>query len=300
MDTKMKIGMVGLDTSHCPAFTKLINDEAHPYHIPGARVAGAYPGWSAAFSLSRNRVAGFTEEMRDELGVEIYETIPALVADVDAILLESSDGRQHREQFAALAVGKPVYVDKPLATTTEDARAIIELAEETGTPLMSCSSLRYAAGIADLDVAGPVVSCEAFGPATLLDDYPGLFWYGVHSAEVLFAKMGPGCHQVECFERSDTDVVVGTWDDGRVGVLRGTRFEKGAFGCVVHSDQGTACGLARHDPPYYALMLEQVMAFFKTGISPIDVQETWEIVAFLEAAGKSRALGGQPVALVTR
>jgi hypothetical protein len=300
MDSTLKVGMVGLDTSHCPTFTKLINDETHPFHIPGARVVGAYPGWSAALSVSRDRVAGFTAQMRDELGVEIYETIPALAADVDAILLESCDGRQHREQFAELAVGKPVYVDKPLATTTEDARAIIELADETGTPLMSCSSLRYAAGIADLVVEGPVVSCEAFGPAAILEDFPGLFWYGVHSAEVLFAKMGPGCREVECLERGDTDVVIGTWEDGRVGVLRGTRFEKGAFGCVVHSDQGAACGLARHDPPYYALMLEQVMTFFKTGVSPIDIQETWEIVAFLEAAGKSRALGGQSVTLVPR
>jgi hypothetical protein len=237
--------------------------------------------------------------MRDEFGVKIYETIPALVQDVDAILLESSDGRQHRTQFAELAVGKPVYIDKPLATTTADARAIIELADKTGTPLMSCSSLRYAAGIADLTAPeARVISCEAFGPAAILDDFPGLFWYGIHSAEVLFAKMGPGCRRVQCFERGDTDVVIGTWDDGRVGVLRGTRFEKGDFGCVAHTDQGAACGIAQREPPYYALMLKAVVEFFQSGASPIDIRETWDIVAFLEAADRSRALSGKAVETV--
>ena len=154
MDKLLRIGMVGLDTSHCPAFTGLLNDETHAYHIPGARVVGAYPGGSELFSLSRDRVAGFTAQLQDDFGVKICPSIPDLVKDVDALFLESVDGRQHLAQFAQMTVGKPVYIDKPLATTTDDARKIIELARETQTPITSCSSLRYASGIADLVGAG--------------------------------------------------------------------------------------------------------------------------------------------------
>jgi predicted dehydrogenase len=296
MGSTIRIGMVGLDTSHCPSFTGLLNDKNHEYHISGAEVVGAFPGGSKQFSSSRNRVQGFTEQLQNEYGVKMYDSIPDLVADVDAILLESVDGRQHLEQFRQVAVGKPVYIDKPFTTSSADAQAIVQLAAETDTPIMSSSSLRYAAGIADLAQNAEVISCEAFGPAALLDDYPGLFWYGIHSAEVLFSFMGAGCKTVRCVHYPDTDVVIGEWQDGRVGILRGTRFEKGAFGCVVHTDQGTQCGVAQSTPPYYSLMLQEVIRFFQTRQSPIDINETLDIVSFLEAANLSKAQGGKVIA----
>ena len=163
---------------------------------------------------------------------------------------------------------------------------------------MSCSSLRFATGIADLlDAGDRVLSCEAFGPALLLDDYPGLFWYGIHSAETLFTLMGPGCRQVQCVARTDADLVLGDWIDGRLGVLRGTRVGAGQFGCVVHADQGVKCSLAQPTPPYYYVLLRAILRYFQSGVSPIDLQETYEIIAFLDAAEQSRARGGEPVAL---
>jgi len=294
----MKIGMIGLDTSHCIAFTRLLGDSEQAYHVPGGGVVAAFPGGSSQFSLSRDRVEGFTNQLATDFGVAIVGDIGELVATVDAVLLESVDGRQHLEQFKAAAVGKPVFVDKPLATTLADARAIARIAAETGTPLMSCSSVRYAAGIADLLEPGErVESCEAFGRAALLDDYPGLFWYGVHSAEVLFSLMGAGCQTARCISYPDTDLVIGEWNDGRLGVMRGTRLTRGDFGCVVHSESATKVGIAQPEPPYYQLMLKHVMRFFETGESPIDIQETLEITAFLEAAEGSRESGGGPVTL---
>jgi hypothetical protein len=297
--TQIQVGIVGLDTSHCPAFTRLLNDDAQEYHVLGGKVVGAYPGGSELFSLSRDRVQGFTDELRDTYGVRIYDDIPALVADVDAILLESVDGRQHLEQLkqvvGAFAGGpKPVFIDKPLATSTVDARQMIQLAERTGTPLLSSSSLRYSAGIVGLDAGpGAVLSCEAFGPAAILDDYPGLFWYGIHSVEMLYAYMGVGCESVRCIPQDELDVIVGQWSDGRVGVVRGTRFKGGQFGCVVHTDDGARCGLAESTPPGYYGLMQVVIDFFQSGVAPIDVQETFEIISFLEAANWSRDHAGQ-------
>jgi hypothetical protein len=292
----MKVGMVGLDTSHCVAFTRILNDESYQYHIPGARVIGAYPGGSELFSLSRDRVAGFTADLRDTYGVSLYERIEDLVEDVEAIFLESVDGRQHWPQFQQMAAGKPVFIDKPFAVSTVDARAIIELAQETGTPIMSASSLRYARGIADLvSQDETVISGEAFGPAAILADYPGLFWYGIHSAEVLVAFMGMGCERVRCLPYQDMDVIIGEWGDGRLGVVRGTRFEKNEFGCVIHTTAGARAGVALGTPPNYFLLLQQVMQFFETGISPIDLGETFAITSFLEAANASRKQDGRAV-----
>lgn len=292
----IRIGMIGLDTSHCPAFASILHDRQQAWHVPGGRVVAAVPGGSQAFSLSRNRVAGFTTELRDTHGVEIVDDIETLVARVDAILLESVDGRQHLEQFRRAAVGKPVFIDKPFATSTADAREIIRIAERTGTPLMSCSSLRYAAGIHDLisDPTEAAQSCEAFGPAPILEDYPGLFWYGIHAAEMLFAFMGRGCAQARCVTTPAATVVVGEWRDGRTGILRGTRLERGDFGCVIHTRAATRLALAAATPPYYHALLTRIMEFFRTGLSPIPVEETFEIVAFLEAANVAAGLAPLP------
>jgi hypothetical protein len=293
----IKVGMVGLDTSHCPAFTRLLNDASDPYHVPGAQLVGAYPGGSQRFSRSRDRVEGYTAQLRDEFGIPIYQDIPALVADVDAILLTSVDGRQHLEQFQQIAAGKPVFIDKPLATSSSEAVEITCVAQHSSTPLLSCSSLRFAAGIADLAPEGEVLSCEAFGPAELLDDFPGLFWYGIHSAEMLFSFMGAGCECARCIAYPEMDVVIGEWEDGRIGLMKGTRVGKGQFGCVVHAEGGNACSMAHSTPPTYYALMQQVIEFFKTGMSPVETAETLEIIAFLEAADASRAQGGAVVEL---
>ena len=126
--SELKIGMIGLDTSHCPAFVQLLNDEKNEFHVPGCRIVKAFPGGSAKFSLSINRVEGFTKELQDA-GVEIVDSIEAL-AGLDAYFLESSDGDQHLEQFKVLAnFGKPVFIDKPLACSYADAKAIVEIVQ---------------------------------------------------------------------------------------------------------------------------------------------------------------------------
>ncbi len=292
----MKIGMIGLDTSHCPAFVKLLNDSANEFHIAGAKVVKAFPGGSKDFSLSHSRVGQFTEELK-ALGVEICDSLEGTAKDMDAFFLESVDGRQHLEQFKELAkFGKPVFIDKPFACSFEDAKAIAEISREKNVPVMTASAIRFAKGIGDLLEAGEVVqSCDAFGPMALLSDYRDYFWYGIHSAEVLYAMMGKGCLTVRTFNTGKIDVIVGMWDDGRIGSLRGNRTGANNFGCVVTTDKIAKAGFASGEIPYYALMLRQVIPFFQTGKSPICLKESLEVIAFLEAASQSLANGGKTI-----
>ena len=88
METTLRLGMIGLDTSHAKAFTKLLNDPADAHHVPGGRVVAAYPGGSADFPLSIERVGGFTQELREHYGVSILETPEAVAEAVDALLIE--------------------------------------------------------------------------------------------------------------------------------------------------------------------------------------------------------------------
>ncbi|MGI6083165.1 MAG: Gfo/Idh/MocA family oxidoreductase [Limnochordia bacterium] len=290
---ELKLGMIGLDTSHCQAFSGLLNNKEHPHHVPGATITHAFPGGSEQFSLSRERVERITAEVRDNAGVEILDSIEAVAEKVDAILLTSVDGRVHLEEFRKLApFGKPVFIDKPFATSLADAKEILALSEQYKAPVLSCSSIRFSKGIDELGQDAEIFGCEAFGPAAILDDFPGLFWYGIHTAEVLFSKMGAGCKEVSVRKTDSADMVTGVWEDGRIGTLYGFRFKGlSGFGATVYSSKGIEHGIGASKPPAYALMLDKIIEFFRTGVSPIETQVMLEIVAFLEAANKGRESG---------
>ncbi len=290
---ELKVGMIGLDTSHVSAFVNLLNDPANEFHVPGVRIVKAFPGGSSKFSLSANRVEGFTKELQDK-GIEIVEKLEDL-AGLDAYFLESVDGDQHLEQFKVIAeFGKPVYIDKPLACNYADAKEIVEIAKAKNVPLMSCSSIRYALGINDLkqEEDTEVFACQAFGPMNLLDDYRDYFWYGIHSTEIVFAMLGKGCESVQVIPTEHADLLFGRWADGRIGSILGNRNGVWEFGCTITTNTHQRQAVASGAVPYYSMLLKEVVPFFQTGKSPLDIEETLNIIAFLEAASRSRAAGG--------
>lgn len=292
----MKIGMIGLDTSHVPAFAELLNDANHAYHVPGAKVVVAYPGGSEDFELSISRVEGYTETLRNQYGVQIVNS-PEEVAELsDAILLESVDGRVHREQFARIApYGKPVFIDKPFTLSSQDAAEMFKLARQHNIPLMSCSALRYAEGLSEVLAAedkGAIIGMDVYGPMAIQPTQPGLFWYGIHTVEMLFRTLGKGCLSVTATKNEDHDLVVGVWKDGRIATLRGNRKGNNRFGALIHREQDTQfVDVYAHPKPYYASMLERVMKMFASGVPDIDPEETEQIIRFIEAANESRESG---------
>ncbi|MGG4049249.1 Gfo/Idh/MocA family protein [Paenibacillus favisporus] len=293
---ELKIAIIGLDTSHAPLFTELLNNPDHPHHVRGGKVTAAYPGGSPDFELSIGRVDKFTAEVRDNSGVPIAQSIQEAAENADAILLLSVDGRVHLEQFRQIVpYGKPVFIDKPFAVTTRDAKAIYRLAQEHGIPLMSCSSVRWSEGLGRaLDSAGQgnIIGADTYGPMELQSTQPGFYWYGIHAADMLYRSMGKGCKEVTVTTNADHDLAVGVWEDGRVGTLRGNRKGNRRFGALIHREQGTEhVDVYADGKPYYASMLEEVIRMFQTGAAPIDMTETLEVIAFLEAANESRETG---------
>ncbi|NLX43987.1 MAG: Gfo/Idh/MocA family oxidoreductase, partial [Chloroflexi bacterium] len=196
MARDLNVGIIGYDTSHAPAFVRLLNREDDPFHVAGARVVAGYPSFSEDLQFSVSRKEGFRAEL-SELGVREVCCIEDLLSQVDAVLLESVDGRRHLSEVKPVfAARKPVFIDKPLAASLSDAQEIVRLARDSGTPMFSASSLRYDVNVLALQNAlagGPVYGCDAFSPATLDATNPGLFWYGVHGVETLYAFLGRGC-----------------------------------------------------------------------------------------------------------
>ncbi|HEO71768.1 MAG TPA: gfo/Idh/MocA family oxidoreductase [Candidatus Hydrogenedentes bacterium] len=293
----LRIGMIGLDTSHAIAFTKLLNTPSDPQHVPGGKVVAAFKGGSDDIESSYSRVDGYTEQLKKDFGVEIVDSIEKLCAMVDVVMLESVDGRPHLEQAKPVFEAKlPLFIDKPVAGSLGDAIEIYRLAKEHNVPCFSSSSYRYYPSMVKLkqtDV-GEIRGAISWGPCHIEQHHPDLFWYGVHPTEALYTIMGTGCQTVVRTHTENTDVVTGVWADGRVGTLRGLRNQNTPHKVVVF---GTKAVAEQESGGDYAPLIAKVMKFFQTGVAPVSPEETVELFAFMEAADESKRRAGVPVTI---
>jgi WD40 repeat protein/predicted dehydrogenase len=293
----IRVGVIGLDTSHAGAFTQVLNDPKAPPDVAGFRVVAAYPRGSADIESSASRIPKITSDFKT-MGIEIVDSIDTLLRKVDVVLLETNDGRPHLEQaLAVMKTKKPMFIDKPVAASLADAVAIFAAAKRYNVPVFSSSSLRYAeiTQQARQGKIGKVASCETRSPCFLEKTHPDLFWYGIHGVESLFTVMGTGCLSVKrTVSTANEDVVVGTWTGGRMGTFHGGRGGKASYGGLAKGELGT---LSVGQSEGYRPLVVEIVKFFKTGIAPVSPEETLEIYAFMEAADESKRQHGAEVTI---
>ncbi|MEY2724751.1 MAG: hypothetical protein RLZZ458_618 [Planctomycetota bacterium] len=299
----LRIGFACLDSSHCTAFTRLLqnapNAPSDPLHRANAQITVGWPGGSPDFPLSRDRVAGFTAEMQ-QLGVHIAASLDELLEQVDAVILGAVDGRQHvqlaRQIFPA---GLPVFVDKPLAHNLEAAREVAEIGRQTNTPWFTASALRYQRALTSTLTelqADAITGCDCYGTLRHGRDHLELAWYGIHGLEALYAVMGPGCHTVSRIRTDCGDITVGHWPNGRLGTFRAlpAGCQPEGFGLTIF---GTQHIRSLQFPATYDELLAVIIQFFRTRRSPVPHSESLEIFAFMHAAEESSRNYGIPVQL---
>lgn len=292
----LRLGIVGTDTSHVTAFTRMLNDDTSPQHVPGARVVAAFKGGSPDLPLSAKNVEKYAEEIHSKWNVEIVPDIPTLCSRVDGVLLTSVDGRPHLEQVKQILPSrKPIFIDKPLASTLEDAREIARIAAEAHVPWFTSSSLRFSEIVTKLK-SSENTGVITWGPGPLEEHhYLDLSWYAIHPIEMLYALMGTGCAEVTRVYTEGADAIVGRWKDGRIGSVRALR-PYGGYGAVVFRGRRVAQSSPEDATGYRPLVVE-IVKFFGTLQPPVPNEESLEMFAFMDAALRSKAKGGEPMGL---
>lgn len=294
---ELRLGMIGLDTSHVTAFAELLNNPENKKHVPGGKVVAAFKGGSPDIESSASRVEGYTKTLQEKYGVKIVPTIEELCREVDAVLLMSVDGRPHLEQAKpVIAAKKPMFIDKPMAGSLKDVVTIFRLANTAQVPVFSSSSYRFYESLVELKKTdiGEIKGAISYGPCTYEEHHPDLFWYGVHPTEALFTVMGTGLETVTRVATKDTDVVTGVWKDGRVGTLRGLRNASTPHKVILF---GTKAISEQKGSGDYAPLVREIITFFETGKTPVSTEETIEMFAFMEAADESKRQDGKPVSI---
>ena len=288
-----RIGIIGLDTSHSEVFTKMINSGAV---AGGYKVVAAYPHGSPDIPEALKMKPGIIAAVKS-MGVEIVDSIDALLKKVDVILLETIDGRPHYEQaLPVLKAGKRMFIDKPVAANLADAKRIFEASGKYNSPIFTSSALRF-----DLTVQsvvngsiGNVTGADVYTPAIIEPHHMDLAWYAIHGVEMLFTVMGPGCASISRTHQEGTDLIVGTWKDGRIGSVRGIRAGASNIAGTAFGDKGIA-NLGPFNS--YVPLVNQIISFFETGVPPVSEAETLEIFAFMHAADLSRKAKGKSISI---
>lgn len=309
----IKVGVIGLDNYQAVAFTQLFHDPKAAGDLAGLRVVAAFPAGSPDVDESVRELPKWTAGIK-EYKVEVVGSIDEVLKRVDAVMVMSLDGRAHLGQLRpVLKAGKPVYVGRPLAASLADAVEIFRLAEESKTPIFSCSQHRFSPGFIGMrahEDVGDVLGCDVYGGCPREPHHPDLFWHGVHGVETLYTIMRPGCVSVTRASTDVADVVTGVWKDGRVGTYRGIRKGAPKYSATVFGTKGVSpAGVYGHGVPVkgvaptndeymgYKGVAIEIAKFFKTRVPPVSAAETTELFAFMEAAEESKRQGGVPVKL---
>ncbi len=292
----LRVGIIGLDTSHVPSFTKAFNAQPADPAMHNCRVIAAYPYGSRDIESSASRIPQYTEEVKT-LGLDVVDSIDSLLEKVDCVLLETNDGRPHLQQaLQVFRAGKPVFIDKPTGSKLSEVVAIFRAAAHYKVPMFSSSSLRFSDGAQAIrgGKIGAVLGCDAYSPCSLEKTHVDLYWYGIHGVESLFTCMGVGCQAVTHTSTDDFELAVGIWSGGRIGTFRGIRAGGSGYG-------GTAFGQQGIEPigSYggYQPLVNEIAKFFRTRQVPIEPAETIQLYAFMQAAYESKQRQGEAVTI---
>jgi predicted dehydrogenase len=307
----VRVGILGIDNYQCLAFTQdWHKPPADNPDLAGLKVVAAWRGGSPDIEETQVDIERW-EPRLIEKGVSIEDSIDAVLAKCDAVIIMTIDGRAHlKVAEQALKAGKPAYIGRPMAASLEDVIAIFDMAKKYDTPVFSCSQHRYSPGFLDMKnhpEVGEVIGCNVYGGCPTVDHHPDLFWHAVHSFDTMYTIMGPGAVSVTRARTDDAELITGIWKDGRIGSYRGIRRGKLKYSATVFGDKGVApAGIyGKHAPVNgvvpksrykgYENVATEIAKFFKTGVLPIEPSETIELFGFMEAAHESHRRGGVPV-----
>jgi len=290
MSSDIRVAVVGLDTSHSIEFTRRMQAPDCP---EDQKVSGLKAVTCLRFETPFQDKVGLDarQKQMEEWGVKVSESFEETVADCDAIMLEINDPAYHVEYFTkCAALGKPIFLDKPIAPNLKDAKVIMDLIKANNAKVFSSSSLRFSAQLkaASGQVSVPR-SSMVYGPLGIAPAGSSVVWYGVHSFEMLVRCMGVGATKLTAVSTDSGVISVVEYEDGRTGIVDLTK-DAWAYGGILR-DQNAVVPFAVEISNIYTEELTEIAAFFAGGPSPVCLKETLEVTALLDATEASIATG---------
>jgi len=282
----IRIGLIGSDNSHAKVFSLLANggDESLGEPVEGARITHLYGDEGQK-----------THDLVRQCGIDTLVDEPsAMIGHVDAIICVWRHARRHLDVLPFLSAGIPVFVDKPLAMNTEDALRLLDAAHHGGAVMTSFSSLRYEAAFQQFcknteASFGTLASGMCSGPADVTSEYGGIFFYGIHTVEIMHAVWGYGCRSVYAVLNDGNLQVMCRYSNGSIVTLNFLKPGKApyVFHVMAFGDKGWGQFTFPEETTYYRNAFQVILDMFNTRQSPYSSEQLLEPVRILEAIALS-------------
>lgn len=292
MKGELSVSIIGLDTSHAIELPRLLQAPDRP---EGLGVSGMRVKRCLRFETPFQNKEGLDQRQKqlEQWGVKVTESFDEAIKDCDALMLEINDPAFHVEYFNRCAgLGKPLFLDKPLADTMAHGDQILAEARKRGTRFFSASSLRFVPQVEEACLRVPQPGCATvYGPLGKAPAGSSIVWYGVHAFEMLQRAMGYGAQKVLTKKDDRGAMVLVRYKDGRRGIVELTE------GAWIYGGSLRTQTLAK---PFvvdftrgYSDLLVRIVTFFQGGSQPVAVEATREIMAMLDAAERSLQSGAE-------
>lgn len=298
MPNMIRLGCIGTDSSHLIEFSRRINVLSDA----GKSQARVTCFWSdGRHDMPVENVAEW-ERATEAVGARRASSLDELLANVYGVLVLAVNGNRHLElALPAIDRGLPTYIDKPLTCDLAQAKQLLAASRQSGARCYSASSLRFAREVTDLprEALGRIVAIDAAGPGELNDSMEGLFFYGVHTIEMVDALFGsPGVRRVRAVRGDARHLVDLEYHDGRAAHLRLERSGSYDFAATVHGEK--ALHQFKVDfTGVYDRLIEGMIRFFEGGAAPAPLRDIVENIAVMAAGNASIRSGGDWVDVET-
>lgn len=211
-----------------------------------------------------------------------YTAMLAAHPEIEAVIVAASEWAHQEPVVTALAAGKHVLVEKPMAITVTDAATMVEHAKRAGVHLLVCHSLRFDLRFAAMRQAvaagaiGEVLHLYARRNAPqiaverVLGRFPLAYWLAPHDIDMMLWTTGSPVTKVMGYSRAggkareDFIIAVLTFANGAIGVLEsswGTPAVSGRLQNELFTVRGTAGAVE-------VLGHENGVAVYRTGNPP--------------------------------
>ncbi|WP_051318156.1 Gfo/Idh/MocA family protein [Cohnella thermotolerans] len=266
-------------------------DEWHAEHYPAwiERASAGAASVVYAYGKTDSPNGRSNAEWCSRHGIRLLPSIEELVDASDAIVVLSPDHPEQHEELSRLALqsGKPTYVDKTFAPDRMTAQAMFARAREHGTPLYSCSALRFADEYAGMDRQGIENVCS-IGPGSFNH-------YAIHQIEPIVSLMGGEPTRVMSVGTPNAPALLIGFADGRQAAVHQMGWDC-PFQIAVAYTSGQA-KVAKPESDYFDRFVRKLLAFFETGEPEVPEGETIAIVTVIEYGLRAMAAPYQWVQL---
>ena len=248
-----KIAILGCENSHANNFLRLIADGAYPE----IEVIGIYSNEPEA-----------VQKLHDQFGTPILNDFADAVGQVDGVMITARHGDNHYKYAKPyMDAGIPMFIDKPITCTEEEAVTFMREAKARGIRLCggsTCAALAETLALAEdvrTEALGVVRGGAVVSPYQPNSPYGGFTFYAQHLIEIMTTIFGEGIERVLVDAREDAMTFTARYADYSV---QATYLEKiSYYSASVYGGKAVRNEILRFTPESFRHEMNDMLALLR-------------------------------------